>query len=235
MGVVTGVVMIHILTVLRDQTSIFDWAEPESPVQPTKVISPTTARKLSLSLTSEQKLNPYLGHIVSCHDKTFQVSTGNLFLYNAICNVTSGNDVVQFTGSRISNLLDVLNRQLHVALPDNNKYKRWSDVSNMIMQTQSECAKQNISNRAVHLHNYHKLGDFMLLFREEYLKGGPDRSSMAKGGPNAKPLTAKQFKWAIDKEQPPIVMTNWGDENWGFLSGRKNLISRSLLFYCSIC
>lgn len=174
--------------------------------------------------------NPYLNQFATCHGQTFTINVGNLFLYNAICNVTNGDDIVQFSGHRIAKLFDMQNRKPHATIAEGSKLRHWGDIANMVNQTQQEYIKKRIPNHAVQLHNYHKLGDFMLLFRDEYMRGGPDRLSMARGGPKAEPLTATQFNWAIDKGQMPVVLTNWGDENWGFLSGRESMHLFILLY-----
>lgn len=239
-GVITGISLVLILAGLhrRPNVGTVHVVQPLSVKQNVSLQPIKTTVMPNVQSTSPRLTNPYLGQTTSCHGKTFQITLGNIFLYNVICNVTQGNDIVQFSGPRISKLFDTENSQVHAALPGNNKYRRWGDVAKLISQTQADYARQNITNRAVHLHNYHKLGDFMLLFRDEYMRAGPDRKNMAKGGPNALPLTAPQFNWAADKGQPPVVLTNWGDENWGFLSGRKpfhSLFNMKLYTLTYIC
>lgn len=156
--------------------------------------------------------------LVTCHGQYFHPSEHNVFIYHSLCNVSSGNDIVQFSGPQITEKFDIRNKKLHYRL--NPKVQAWSDIAKDINQTKQLGINQSVLNVAVHMHNYHKLGDFMLLFWTEYWRSGPSRKSLKKNG-KFLPLTAEQLRWAVDKDQPPVVVTNWGDENWGFLSGRK--------------
>ena len=153
-----------------------------------------------------------------CHRNSVQVTADNIILYHAICNISSGNEIAQFSGHSMSQLFDKGNTKLHYTI--NEKLRAWSEVAKQLNQTQLIGMNQSIANRAVHMHNTHKLGDFMLLFWTEYFRFGPNGKSL-KQGKDATPLNSAQFAWAMDKNQPPVVITNWGDENWGHLSARK--------------
>lgn len=164
----------------------------------------------------------------TCNGHTFNVSESNVFLQAAYCQIQHHGDIVQFSGPRISQLFDTGNRALHVYTGHDMKARHWGDIAELIStvgkQQGVDQSNHTDAPKAVHVHNYHKLGDFMLLFRDEYFRGGPDRKTMVAGGPSAVPLNQEQFTWAIDKGQPPIVLTNWGDENWGAFSGGKNFV-----------
>eukprot|EP01032_Pedospumella_encystans_P012554 gene12554-14518_t len=157
----------------------------------------------------------YANRTSACHGHSVQVTADNIMLYHAICNISSGNEIAQFSGHSMSHLFDKGNTKLHYTI--NEKFRAWSEVAKQLNQTQFTGMNQSIANGAVHMHNTHKLGDFMLLFWTEYFRFGPNGKSL-KQGKDATPLNSAQFAWAIDKNQPPIVITNWGDENWGHLS-----------------
>jgi len=76
------------------------------------------------------------------------------------------------------------------------------------------------STASIHIHNLMKLWDLLELFHREYLYFGPDQLDS-----NEQPLTEQQFKWVLErsKHHDPFVMTSWGHEYWGFLSGRKQV------------
>jgi len=167
------------------------------------------------------KVSTTLGSFPSpaqCHGTSIQVTADNVFLYHAICNMSNGNEIAQFSGHSMSHLFDKGNSKLYYTI--NEKLRTWSEVAKQLNETQSTGRNQSIANGAVHMHNTHKLGDFMLLFWTEYFRFGPNGRTL-KQGKDATPLNAAQFTWAIDKNQPPVVITNWGDENWGHLSARK--------------
>lgn len=153
-----------------------------------------------------------------CHGQSFQLTADKLILYHAICNISNGNDIAQFSGHSMSHLFDKGNTKLHYTI--NEKLRMWREVATQLNHTQSIGRNQSISSAAVHMHNTHKLGDFMLLFWTEYFRFGPNGKNLKKGK-DVTPLTSAQFKWAMEKNQPPVVITNWGDENWGHLSARK--------------
>ncbi len=177
-----------------------------------------------------------------CHGHSIQVTADNVFLYHAICNMSNGNEIAQFSGHSMSHLFDKGNTKLHYTI--NEKLRTWSEVAKQLNETQSTGRNQSIANGAVHMHNTHKLGDFMLLFWTEYFRFGPNGRAL-KQGKDATPLNAAQFSWAMDMNQPPVVITNWGDENWGHLSARKSefalyckrmyqiLLKLNKLCYCS--
>lgn len=154
----------------------------------------------------------------TCHGRSFKPSITNIFLYHAVCNISSSKDIAQFSGSSMANLFDLKRTKLHYTV--NQKLSTWSEVAHDLNQTRLLALNQSIHDRAVHMHNYHKLGDFMLLFWTEYFRFGPSGKSLKRAGKGL-PLTSEQLNWAIGKGQPPVVITNWGDENWGHLSGRK--------------
>lgn len=177
----------------------------------------TVPAKFTTTLT-ELTLAPTLPKAATCHGKSFTPSISNVFLYHAVCNISKSKDIAQFSGSSMASLFDVKRSQLHYTI--NQKLSAWSAVAHDLNQTRLQGLNQSIHEAAVHMHNYHKLGDFMLLFWTEYFRFGPSGRSLKKGGKGL-PLTSEQFNWAIEKNQPPVVITNWGDENWGHLSGRE--------------
>ena len=160
-----------------------------------------------------------------CHGKNIEVNEHNIFLVFAICSISHGSDIVHFSGPKISQLFDTNNNDMHVYTGHDMNTKYWGDVTELIKQVSQQKKENNMKTKnhtqdiAVHLHNYHKLGDFLMLFRNEYFRSSPEKEKYSEAGPQAVPLTSQQFNWAIDRGQAPVVITNWGDENWGAFSG----------------
>lgn len=214
----TASIISPIFSTIDNVTSIESTLNPTIISQHTHIVS---SRAKHTKLPHEETLTAlpqHLPHHTTCHGISFQPSVSNLFLYHAICNVSSGNEIAQFSGPTISNVFDVKRTKLHYTI--NQKLSTWSQVARELNQTHQLGLNRSITYKAVHMHNHHKLGDFMLLFWTEYFRYGPSGKALKTGGKGV-PLTAAQFAWAMDKHQPPVVITNWGDENWGHLSGRK--------------
>ena len=75
---------------------------------------------------------------------------------------------------------------------------------------------------AVHVHNEFPLGDFVLTVLEEYRRSKLLRFPKP---PQVLNITKDQVLQSMHHYQPPIVLTNSVDENWGFFStGRFNLL-----------
>lgn len=197
-------------------SSIYGHLKPQQPVG-----GATNIRRMQSTARSVRTVSPLEDIFplpLQCHGQPVILTTDNIFLYHAICNITNGNDIAQFSGHSMSHLFDKANTKLHYTI--NEKLRTWSEVAAELNLTKALGRDQNIMNGAVHMHNTHKLGDFMLLFWNEYFRFGPKGKAL-KQGRDATPLTSAQFTWAIEKNQPPVVITNWGDENWGHLSARK--------------
>lgn len=179
---------------------------------------------------------PDLGPRV-CNGITVTSTVHNHILCYAFCAISRVDDIVHFSGHRIAQVFDTGNKKLHVYIGNEMKARYWGEVAELVTEvwkrtgghyanatnaTLPSVSATHTGDVGVHVHNYHKLGDFLLLFREEFFRSHPDRKKFAPAGPKAVPLTTAQIHWAADRGQPPVVVTNWGDENWGFLSGRKH-------------
>jgi hypothetical protein len=169
-----------------------------------------------------------------CNGITVTPTIHNHMLCHAFCAIVKVDDIVHFSGHRIAQVFDTGNKKLHVYIGNEMKARYWGEVAELVSEVWKRTGGHlaNATNATstkgdvgVHIHNYHKLGDFLLLFRDEFFRSHPDRKKFAATGPKAIPLTRAQIHWAADRGQPPVVVTNWGDENWGFLSGRKPILS----------
>lgn len=77
----------------------------------------------------------------------------------------------------------------------------------------------NISSVALRLHNDLKLGDFLQLITHPHLhKKFRMQERVSANGTLESLITKERFDSYFDLGQPPIVLTNVIDENWGFLS-----------------
>ena len=205
-----------------------------------KLTHESTSVSHALADEKETKTLPPMQHVdnqryVRCHGHTVPVTSHNKILLFAICNITNGDHIVAFTGNRVNSIFD-LNRKrrndTYLSLNNKVPVRTWGEVSRLINETfarykkntanirgQMSAATANKRKVAVHVHNHNKLGDFMLLMHTEYQLSLPRWRSTNQR--RKEPLSEAQFHAAFDKGQPPIVLTNVADENWGILSTRK--------------
>jgi len=141
-----------------------------------------------------------------------------MFHAYAICNITNYDEIIKFSHKRIEKLFNNGDNVTFI-LTDNIKtqYQYWSNLIERINASHSN----NASTASIHIHNLIKLGDLLELIHREYVLFAPNPPSMES---YEQPLTEEQFKWAMERSRHhlPFVMTSWGHESWGFLSGRKH-------------
>lgn len=119
-----------------------------------------------------------------------------------------------FSGKTTKRLLDQPLRNLPALVSLNGKVRTstWSDIAKLINQTFASYNGKRI--RGVHVHNEHKLGDFLehviVEHRRKSIRGQQKR--------RVGPLNRLEMHSVLDARQAPIVVTNSADENWGFLS-----------------
>lgn len=114
---------------------------------------------------------------ISCyHDfKGIHVNEHNVFLYNSLCKVPSDSEIVNFRGKRKYTDMGLDFSNPHIVLHGKNPVKRWSDLAGMMKEKQSEKPE----NRAVHVHNEIKIGDFLHFILKEHIA----RNNAMKGVP----------------------------------------------------
>jgi hypothetical protein len=195
----------------------------------TKVVSQPAVKKVVLLRNIRLSRN----YSVSCHGTTFQPSLDNLFLYHAVCNISHGSNIVNFSGQRIRDLFDSKNEAVHLKMEEKLRTPYWSQAAKLMINTYTNATAASHSlvlksavPRALHVHNYNKIGDFLLMFHAEHYRLAT-KAERKQG--KTKFLTKAQFDAAMEQGQPPMVLTNWGDENWGFLSGRKLFVCNATL------
>lgn len=160
-----------------------------------------------------------------CHSMLIDLNVDNILHAYAMCNITDSNQIIQFSHRRIENLFN--NGESSFVLHDEEQYTFWSNLIERINEAHDSRLSiyrkhnSNVSSTAsIHIHNLMKLGDLLELVHREYLHFGPDQLASKEQS-----LTEQQFKWVLERNKHhfPFVMTNWGHEYWGFLSGRKHV------------
>lgn len=119
----------------------------------------------------------------------------------------SWKDVVFFAGQIVKAEFDPMNISLGVSLLGNTPVRRWSDVARLI-NSSYRLRPPSSQAAAVHLHNELKLGDLLQLILRDVKKKGSHASS--------------DLLAALDHGQPPVVVTNSVDENWGFFNSHQH-------------
>jgi hypothetical protein len=160
-----------------------------------------------------------------CHSLLINLNEDNVLHAYAMCNITDSKQIIQFSHRRIEKLLS--NEESSYVLHDEGHYTFWCNLIERINESHDSrlpiYRKHNVnvsSTASIHIHNLMKLGDLLELIHREYLYFGPDQLAS-----NEQPLTEQQFKWVLERSKHhfPFVMTSWGHEYWGFLSGRKHV------------
>jgi len=144
------------------------------------------------------------------------MNDSNVFISLAVEAVKEASRLVLFSGKTTKKLLDqpISNLQAMVSLNGKVRTRTWSDIALLVNKTFSLSGYEG-AQKAVHIHNEHKLGDFM----EHILLDHKKRSSIK--GRNSKvqsPPEREELHAILDQGQAPIVVTNSIDENWGFFS-----------------
>jgi len=133
----------------------------------------------------------------------------NVFLSYAVRAIKDSSDIVLFSGRTTKKLLDrpLPGQTAMVSLGGKVPTRTWTDVVRLINKTHT--LNSNNNNRAVHVHNEHKIGDLL-----EHMLNDFRRTRR-----NVKvPPTRDELHRLLDQGQAPIVLTNSVDENWGFMS-----------------
>lgn len=155
----------------------------------------------------------------------------NIFLEKAVAGVKTFESLALFTGHSVKKIFDtealspVHFRCPHVRLNGRTRSHVWSHIATLANQTFHECTATPPVQRAVRVHNEHKIGD---LLQHIVIQGR--RARRQEGSKDKKRvLTDVEFKHTMQPNisvgkgemqswYPPLVITNTVDENWGFLS-----------------
>ncbi len=163
----------------------------------------------------------------------------NPFIRHVLRAVTEPSSLVLFTGHSAKHIFDFpppvtrttepsedvrgrLSQYKHLLLNHKQRTRRWSEVARLISETQ-KWNNENYTqggqpmNKAVRIHNEHKVGDLLLHLVQE---GKAARPRGGRGDPSL--ISKEEVIQAMDQGQPPVVLTNSVDENWGFLSSGVN-------------
>jgi hypothetical protein len=135
----------------------------------------------------------------------------HLFYY-AMRNIENATDLVYINGPRGKRMFDVHNTNPHLLTTDKLNLKSWHQLATLLNDT---VAGSSPRTPAVHVHNEMKIGDVLLILVREYCK--KNRIPFPKP-PDAVHIDRALLHQMMDYHQPPMVVTNTVDENWGFLS-----------------
>ena len=142
-----------------------------------------------------------------------------LLIHYSLRQLESSEDLVYINGPRGKRLWDLNNPNPHGLVNDKLRLRKWESVAGIVNATH---ATTLYSTKAVHIHNEMKIGDVLLLLVDEYRR--KNKIPLPKP-PEPINLDRSIMHRMMDFGQPPIVMTNSIDENWGFLSTcRSNVI-----------
>lgn len=117
---------------------------------------------------------------------------------------------------------DRMSMYRHLTLSGQTRTQTWSDIAALTNQTMewNSAHYNNLEdgkiNRVVRVHNEHKVGDLLLHIIQEAKRRRVAEGTAAKYGNTL--ITRSEILREMDKGQPPVVLTNSVDENWGFLS-----------------
>ncbi len=169
-------------------------------------------RKLRIQRRSPR--DPSSGSIPSRRDVF--ITDDKIFIYHSLRAVRNYTDMVYFNGQRSKALFDSANPWPHLLLHNKMLVRSWKTIAQHINTTYTQQSKFPAASgfRAVHVHNEFNLGDVLLTVLDEYRKSNLLR--FPKGG--VFNITRSQLHATLDCYQPPVVLTNTVDENWGFLS-----------------
>jgi len=135
----------------------------------------------------------------------------NLFVALAVEAVKDPSNIALFSGKTTKKLLDqpITNVKAMLSLNGRVPTRTWSDVVRLVNKT----FIQTPSHGAVHVHNEHKLGDFL-----EHMIIELKKQMSLRGSKLQRPPSKDALHKILDLGQAPIVLTNSADENWGFFS-----------------
>lgn len=104
---------------------------------------------------------------VSCyHDFSgITITEHNVFLYNSLCKIPSDLEIINFRGRRTYTDMGLDFTNPHIVLHGKNPVKRWADLAAMMKEKHSEKPQ----NKAVHVHNEIKIGDFFHFILKEHV------------------------------------------------------------------
>lgn len=165
--------------------------------------------------------NPFIKYIMKAVDKpaSMVLFTGHSAKTIFDMNPPAGPSRVSITGTTARERMGMYK---HLTLSGRTNTRVWRDIATLVNETMSwnSAHYNNLEdqpiNSVVRVHNEHKVGDLLLHIVEEAKRNRRAEGTFSKYG-NAL-VTRSEILRVMDQGQPPVVMTNSVDENWGFLS-----------------
>jgi hypothetical protein len=144
-----------------------------------------------------------------------KITAGDIYndkklLYNALkaFNSSTDKELILFKGQRTPEVFDLENTMPHALFNVSIAFTSWRQMAAMVNAT----ARQTPKNRAVHVHNQNMpLSHFLMNIIRDTGLPRPFPSE---------PMHISPEVWlqTMDQGQPPIVITNQVDENYGWMS-----------------
>ena len=145
----------------------------------------------------------------------------SIFSYSISCKgPRHALDIVFFNGQQVKSLFDLDNKEPHIPLYLKLKINRWREFT-VLMNTTIKEGGTKMKSLGFHVHNELTFGDLLILFYKEFLHRNRKQFKHSKKVLQNKWLfnmTEAEMDSIMDDGQPPIIITNTADENWGFLS-----------------
>lgn len=193
-------------------------APPTSPAPP-KVYP--IASDEDLYWAQEEEPNPFIKHVMDAVDKptSMVLFTGHSAKTIFDMKPPAGPSRVSITGTTAR---DRMGMYKHLTLSGQTNTRIWRDVAVLVNETMAWNTEHynNLEdrpiNRVVRVHNEHKVGDLLLHIIEEAKRIRRAEGTRFKYGKAL--VSPAEIHRVMDQGQPPVVMSNSVDENWGFLS-----------------
>jgi hypothetical protein len=151
---------------------------------------------------------------------TVKVSDGKLLLSLVLANISSGRDIVFFTGQRVKQIFDTANQAPHILLNRKLGVSNWNQFAERLKEK-----FQNSTQAVAHIHNEEKIGDVLLMILEIYKRN----LKIKLPRPEAPiEIDAAVFLDILNQVPLPLVITNTADENWGYFSSSKAFLFSSV-------
>lgn len=166
------------------------------------------------------------------------IPADRMLLYNALRAIGDYTDIAFISGKRAKVLFEDSNRLPHLFI--HNKMQMplhtWKNIAQHVNISYEKQSHHPVaaSFKGVHVHNELNVGDLLLTIMEEFRRAKGFRFP---NPPAPVPISAEDVHRTMDFGQPPIVLTNTIDENWGFLSTGQHphAIHIALPTICSDC
>ena len=135
-----------------------------------------------------------------------------VFLKYTVQTIQDPNAFAHFGGHEIKAWLG--NKATNSIVIDESKeagLRSWKEILEAMQTSKQVTESQTAQIQALHVHNEHKIGDLFEKM-QRYIR------NYKKGKKKLEKLDSQDIHDVVNKAPYPFVMTNSGDENWGFLS-----------------